>query len=162
MSTGEKNEKIFCDPVHPHVVLCLRNAAQIVSQKDEHCWVGELNGLRGWFPAKFVSLLDERVRDYSVAGDDAAMPTVAHLVRGTLASALRRLFDAGLKRPPFGSTLRSGGGALGALLPLPQVRSVVPRCRGVCCAFFPITITITIAHCRTASPMHSTSAYTLV
>ena len=20
----------------------------IVSQKDEHCWVGELNGLRGW------------------------------------------------------------------------------------------------------------------
>lgn len=21
--------------------------AQIVSQKDEHCWVGELNGLRG-------------------------------------------------------------------------------------------------------------------
>lgn len=32
----------------------------IISQKDEHCWVGELNGLRGWFPAKFVDLLDER------------------------------------------------------------------------------------------------------
>ena len=22
---------------------------QIISQKDEHCWVGELNGLRGEF-----------------------------------------------------------------------------------------------------------------
>ncbi|KAH6943412.1 hypothetical protein HPB50_021344 [Hyalomma asiaticum] len=32
----------------------------IISQKDEHCWIGELNGLRGWFPAKFVELLDER------------------------------------------------------------------------------------------------------
>ena len=26
----------------------------IISEKDEHCWVGEVNGLRGWFPAKFV------------------------------------------------------------------------------------------------------------
>lgn len=26
----------------------------IVSQKDEHCWIGELNGLRGWFPAKVI------------------------------------------------------------------------------------------------------------
>lgn len=43
----------------------------IVSQKDEHCWIGELNGLRGWFPAKFVELLDERTKSYSVAGDDA-------------------------------------------------------------------------------------------
>lgn len=21
----------------------------VISQKDEHCWIGELNGLRGWF-----------------------------------------------------------------------------------------------------------------
>ncbi|XP_021114616.1 small G protein signaling modulator 3 isoform X6 [Heterocephalus glaber] len=35
----------------------------IVSQKDEHCWVGELNGLRGWFPAKFVEVLDERSKE---------------------------------------------------------------------------------------------------
>lgn len=40
----------------------------IVSQKDEHCWVGELNGLRGWFPAKFVEVLDERSKEYSIAG----------------------------------------------------------------------------------------------
>ena len=36
---------------------------QIVSQKDEHCWIGELNGLRGWFPAKFVKVLDERSKE---------------------------------------------------------------------------------------------------
>lgn len=36
----------------------------ILSQKDEHCWVGELNGLKGWFPAKFVELLDERSKQY--------------------------------------------------------------------------------------------------
>nr|XP_061805196.1 small G protein signaling modulator 3 [Nerophis lumbriciformis] len=35
----------------------------IVSQRDEHCWVGELNGLRGWFPAKFVAILDERSKE---------------------------------------------------------------------------------------------------
>ena len=32
----------------------------IVSQRDEHCWVGEINGLTGWFPAKLVQVLDER------------------------------------------------------------------------------------------------------
>ena len=42
----------------------------VISQKDEHCWVGELNGLRGWFPAKFVELLDERSKFYTSAGDD--------------------------------------------------------------------------------------------
>jgi small G protein signaling modulator 3 len=28
----------------------------IVSETDEHCWVGEINGCRGWFPAKFVEV----------------------------------------------------------------------------------------------------------
>lgn len=32
--------------------------------QDEDCWIGELNGLRGWFPAKFVQLLDERSKQY--------------------------------------------------------------------------------------------------
>ncbi|KAJ8317937.1 hypothetical protein KUTeg_003028 [Tegillarca granosa] len=48
----------------------------IISQKDEHCWVGELNGLRGWFPAKFVELLDERSKHYSSAGDDSVMSSI--------------------------------------------------------------------------------------
>ena len=55
---------------------------QIISQKDEHCWIGELNGLRGWFPAKFVELLDERSKNYSTAGDDSITETVTDLVRG--------------------------------------------------------------------------------
>ena len=57
-------------------------ALQIVSQKDEHCWIGELNGLRGWFPAKFVELLDERSKSYSCAGDDSVTEAITDLVRG--------------------------------------------------------------------------------
>ncbi|XP_055000139.1 small G protein signaling modulator 3 [Sorex araneus] len=71
----------------------------IVSQKDEHCWVGELNGLRGWFPAKFVEVLDERSKEYSIAGDDTVTEGVTDLVRGTLCPALKALFEHGLKKP---------------------------------------------------------------
>lgn len=73
----------------------------IISQKDEHCWVGELNGLRGWFPAKFVELLDERSKQYSSAGDDAISETVTDLVRGTLAPAIKQVLEHGMKRPSF-------------------------------------------------------------
>ncbi|XP_068958971.1 small G protein signaling modulator 3 isoform X4 [Petaurus breviceps papuanus] len=71
----------------------------IISQKDEHCWVGELNGLRGWFPAKFVEVLDERSKEYSVAGDDSVTEGVMDLVRGTLCPALTSIFEHGLKKP---------------------------------------------------------------
>lgn len=70
----------------------------IISQKDEHCWVGELNGLRGWFPAKFVELLDERSKNYSLAGDDGVSEAITDLVRGTLCPALKAVFEHGLKR----------------------------------------------------------------
>ncbi|EDW15678.1 small G protein signaling modulator 3 homolog [Drosophila mojavensis] len=73
----------------------------IISQKDEHCWVGELNGLRGWFPAKFVQLLDERSKLYTSAGDDAISETVTDLVRGTLAPAIKAFLEHGMKRPTF-------------------------------------------------------------
>lgn len=98
----------------------------ILSQKDEHCWVGELNGkyneniyrnfehissklhlkifhigLRGWFPAKFVELLDERSKQYTHAGDDAISETVTDLVRGTLAPAIKQVLENGMKRPSF-------------------------------------------------------------
>jgi len=49
---------------------------------DEHCWVGELNGSVGWFPAKFVTLLDERSKNYSTAGDDSVSENITDLVRG--------------------------------------------------------------------------------
>ncbi|XP_030638206.1 small G protein signaling modulator 3 [Chanos chanos] len=71
----------------------------IISQKDEHCWVGELNGLRGWFPAKFVEILDERSKEYSLAGDDSVTGAVTDLVRGTLCPALKAIFQHGLKKP---------------------------------------------------------------
>ncbi|XP_036614722.1 small G protein signaling modulator 3 isoform X2 [Trichosurus vulpecula] len=71
----------------------------IISQKDEHCWVGELNGLRGWFPAKFVEVLDERSKEYSVAGDDSVTEGVMDLVRGTLCPALKSILEHGLKKP---------------------------------------------------------------
>ncbi|XP_064139559.1 small G protein signaling modulator 3 isoform X2 [Loxodonta africana] len=71
----------------------------IISQKDEHCWVGELNGLRGWFPAKFVEVLDERSKEYSIAGDDSVTEGITDLVRGTLCPALKALFEHGLKKP---------------------------------------------------------------
>ncbi|XP_014681898.1 PREDICTED: small G protein signaling modulator 3 homolog [Priapulus caudatus] len=68
----------------------------IISQKDEHCWVGELNGLRGWFPAKFVEVLDERSKQYTSAGDDAVTEAVTDLVRGTLCPGLKATFEHGL------------------------------------------------------------------
>ncbi|XP_076448737.1 small G protein signaling modulator 3-like isoform X2 [Babylonia areolata] len=76
----------------------------LISQKDEHCWIGELNGLRGWFPAKFVEVLDERSKNYSSAGDDSVNETVTDLVRGTLCPALKAVFEHGLKK----STIMGG------------------------------------------------------
>lgn len=73
----------------------------IISQRDEHCWVGELNGLRGWFPAKFVELLDERSKLYMSAGDDAISETVTDLVRGTFAPTMKHVLEHGMKRPSF-------------------------------------------------------------
>ncbi|XP_071813301.1 small G protein signaling modulator 3 homolog isoform X2 [Apostichopus japonicus] len=71
----------------------------IISQKDEHCWVGEINGLRGWFPAKFVELLDERSKQYTSAGDDSITENITDLVRGTLCPALKSIFEHGLRQP---------------------------------------------------------------
>ncbi|KAI0232017.1 RUN and TBC1 domain-containing protein 3 [Lamellibrachia satsuma] len=78
----------------------------IISQKDEHCWIGELNGLRGWFPAKFVELLDERSKNYSCAGDDSVTETVTDLVRGVMCPSMKAVFEHGLKR----SSLLAGPG----------------------------------------------------
>jgi len=70
----------------------------VLNQRDEHCWVGELRGLVGWFPAKFVELLDERSKQYSEAGDDQVSETVTDLVRGGLCPALVRILQQGLVR----------------------------------------------------------------
>ncbi|KAL7054124.1 hypothetical protein AAHC03_026530 [Spirometra sp. Aus1] len=70
----------------------------VLDMHDEHCWLGELNNLRGWFPAKLVELLDERSKRYSPAGDDTVYASIGHLVRHGLCSALRAIFEYGLKR----------------------------------------------------------------
>ncbi|XP_063711051.1 small G protein signaling modulator 3-like [Symsagittifera roscoffensis] len=74
----------------------------IISMKDEHCWVGELNGVRGWFPAKFVELLDERSKQYTHAGDDSVTDTITDLVRGHLCPNLDKFFRHGMKQAMIG------------------------------------------------------------
>ncbi|OWA53792.1 Small G protein signaling modulator 3 [Hypsibius exemplaris] len=70
----------------------------IISQADEHCWTGELNGLRGWFPARFAELLDERGKEYSPAGDDTVSETIGDLVREGLCHALLAVFEHGIQQ----------------------------------------------------------------
>lgn len=55
----------------------------VLDMHDEHCWLGEIpgSGLRGWFPAKLVELLDERSKRYSPAGDDSVYEAAGNLVR---------------------------------------------------------------------------------
>lgn len=71
----------------------------VFSVKDDHCWVGELNGVAGWFPAKFVQLVDERNgKKYSCAGDDSVDERVRDLIRGDLCLVLKSIFEYGLKK----------------------------------------------------------------
>jgi small G protein signaling modulator 3 len=73
---------------------------KILSMADEHCWIGELNGKHGWFPAKFVQLVDERSKLYSLAGDDSVNENISDLVRGKLASCIKSIFEHGLRKTP--------------------------------------------------------------
>ncbi|KAK6061799.1 RUN domain protein [Cooperia oncophora] len=68
----------------------------IICEKDEHCWVGEVNGLRGWFPAKFVEVVDERGKNYTVYGDEAVSPEITEYIRGRLANSFRQVMDHGI------------------------------------------------------------------
>lgn len=70
----------------------------IISQKDEHCWIGELHDHQGWFPAKLVEVLDERSKEYSFAGDDSVTQAVTDIVRGVLCPAIKRVLEHGLRR----------------------------------------------------------------
>jgi len=73
---------------------------KILSMNDEHCWIGELNGKNGWFPAKFVQLVDERSKLYSLAGDDSVNEYISDLVRGKLATCIKAIFEHGLRKTP--------------------------------------------------------------
>ena len=70
-----------------------------MSTKDDHCWIGELNGEKGWFPSKFVSLIDERNgKIYSIAGDDSVNERIRELIRGEFSLAIKSIFEHGLKK----------------------------------------------------------------
>jgi hypothetical protein len=73
---------------------------KILSMTDEHCWIGELNGKHGWFPAKFVQLVDERSKLYSLVGDDSVNEYISDLVRGKLATCIKAIFEHGLRTTP--------------------------------------------------------------
>lgn len=55
----------------------------------------------GWFPAKFVEVLDERSKQYSCAGDDSVSEAITDLVRGTLCPYIKQVLEHGMKRPHF-------------------------------------------------------------
>lgn len=57
--------------------------------------------ITGWFPAKFVQLLDERSKEYSSAGDDSITETITDLVRGNLCLVMKQVLEHGMKRPNF-------------------------------------------------------------
>jgi hypothetical protein len=48
-----------------------------------------------------VELLDERSKQYSIAGDDSISETITDLVRGTLCPAIKQVLEHGMKRPSF-------------------------------------------------------------
>ena len=80
---------------------CKNDIITILNERDEHCWIGELNGVKGWFPAKFVEVLDESNGLYSIAGDDKVIPYINDLVRGRLCNVLKLILCYGLKKAIF-------------------------------------------------------------
>lgn len=67
----------------------------VLNERDEHCWVGEIDGQRGWFPAKFVELLEQHY-DYNIAGDDQVVEFVNDLVRGRFCTVFKAILSNGL------------------------------------------------------------------
>jgi hypothetical protein len=69
----------------------------ILNQKDDHCWVGNLDGKKGWFPAKFVKIVEEKGQLYCPFGDENIAPKIGELIRSAFASAFIQIFQYGLR-----------------------------------------------------------------
>jgi hypothetical protein len=97
-----KHAKAICDfqsNDKDELVFKRNDLIKILSIKDEHCWIGELNDRKGWFPAQFVELIDERNgKLYSKAGDDAINDTIRDLIRGEFCLILKQILEYGFKR----------------------------------------------------------------
>ncbi|CAF0829682.1 unnamed protein product [Brachionus calyciflorus] len=71
----------------------------VLSTKDDHCWIGEFDDEKGWFPSRFVSLIDERNgKIYSSAGDDSVNERIGDLIRGEFSLAIKSILEHGLKK----------------------------------------------------------------
>ena len=71
----------------------------VLSTKDDHCWIGELDGRKGWFPSKFVTLIDERNgKTYSKAGDESVSEPLGELIRKEFFWTMKSIFEHGLKK----------------------------------------------------------------
>uniref|UniRef100_A0A0K0D781 SH3 domain-containing protein n=1 Tax=Angiostrongylus cantonensis TaxID=6313 RepID=A0A0K0D781_ANGCA len=75
----------FSSAIHSCCLSRKNDVITVICEKDEHCWVGEVNGLRGWFPAKFVEVVDERGKNYTVYGDEAVSPEITEYIREDIA-----------------------------------------------------------------------------
>lgn len=69
----------------------------IISQQDQYCWNGRLNDKTGWFPAKFVQVLDERTKTYNPRGDDSISMTIFKLIRKDFFAAIFEVLEDGIK-----------------------------------------------------------------
>ena len=69
----------------------------VLSEKDDDCWIGQLNDKQGWFPAKLVQVLQENCK-YSPAGDEQVNSFITQLIRGRLCSTLKCILLHGLKQ----------------------------------------------------------------
>lgn len=71
----------------------------VLSSKDDHCWIGELNGEKGWFPTRFVTVIDERNgKIYSSAGDDSINDRIRDLIKNEFCTILKSIFENGQKK----------------------------------------------------------------
>jgi hypothetical protein len=71
---------------------------RLLDERDEHCWIGQIGQRVGWFPAKFVRVLDETNGEYMAAGDDSVDTLINNLIRGRLGSVIKCVLTHGLRK----------------------------------------------------------------
>uniref|UniRef100_A0A0N5C9I4 RUN and TBC1 domain-containing protein 3 n=1 Tax=Strongyloides papillosus TaxID=174720 RepID=A0A0N5C9I4_STREA len=65
----------------------------IINDKDEHCWIGEMKNRRGWFPAKFVEIINETGKSYCSYGDETINEDVCRIIREHFMIAISIIFE---------------------------------------------------------------------
>ncbi|KAJ7378286.1 Small G protein signaling modulator 3 [Desmophyllum pertusum] len=71
----------------------------IISQRMNTAGLVKLNGLRGWFPAKFVEIWMKEVKSIPPQGTILYLKLWTDLVRGGLCPALKSIFLHGMRKP---------------------------------------------------------------